>query len=62
MMDNNDILRIEDVMEYLNIGKNTIYGLLQSGELKAFRIGKLWKIPRKAVEEYVEKAMNQDRH
>lgn len=62
MMDNNDILKIEDVMEYLNIGKNTIYGLLQSGELKAFRIGKLWKIPRKAVEEYVEKAMNQDRH
>lgn len=62
MMDNNDILRIEDVMEYLNIGKNTIYGLLQSGELKAFRIGKLWKIPRKALEEYVEKAMNQDRH
>ena len=62
MMDNNDILRIEDVMEYLNIGKNTIYGLLQSGELKAFRIGKLWKIPRKAVEEYVERAMNQDRH
>lgn len=58
MMDNNDILRIEDVMEYLNIGKNTIYGLLQSGELKAFRIGKLWKIPRKALEEYVEKAMN----
>lgn len=62
MMDNNDILRIEDVMEYLNIGKNTIYSLLQSGELKAFRIGKLWKIPRKALEEYVEKAMNQDRH
>ena len=62
MMDNNDILRIEDVMEYLNIGKNTIYGLLQSGELKAFKIGKLWKIPRKAVEEYVERAMNQDRH
>ena len=61
-MDNNDILRIEDVMEYLNIGKNTIYGLLQSGELKAFKIGKLWKIPRKALEEYVEKAMNQDRH
>ena len=58
MMDNNDILRIEDVMEYLNIGKNTIYGLLQSGELKAFKIGKLWKIPRKALEEYVEKAMN----
>ena len=62
MMDNNDILRIEDVMEYLNIGKNTIYGLLQSGELKAFKIGKLWKIPRKALEEYVERAMNQDRH
>ncbi|MBR2284697.1 MAG: helix-turn-helix domain-containing protein [Ruminococcus sp.] len=57
MTDNNEIMQIEEVMEYLNIGKNTMYGLLKSGELNAFKIGKVWKIPRKSVEEYVEKAL-----
>ena len=53
MMDNNEIMQIEEVMEYLNIGKNTMYGLLKSGELNAFKIGKVWKIPKASVEDYV---------
>lgn len=56
MTDNNEIMQFGEVMEYLNIGKNTLYGLLKSGELNAFKIGKVWKIPRKSVEEYI----NQD--
>ena len=34
--------------------KNTLYALLNSGEIQAFRIGKVWKIPRKSVTAYVE--------
>ena len=60
MMDNNEIMQIEEVMEYLNIGKNTMYGLLKCGELNAFKIGKVWKIPRKSVEEYVEKELKKN--
>ena len=60
MMDHNEIMQIEEVMEYLNIGKNTMYGLLKSGELNAFKIGKVWKIPRKSVEEYVEKELKKN--
>jgi len=51
----NDILTVEELMELLNIGKNTAYSLLDSGEIKAFRIGRMWKIPRKSVYEYIEK-------
>lgn len=36
-MENNDIMKFEEVMEYLDIGKNTLYGLLKRGELNAFR-------------------------
>ena len=50
-MENNDIMKLEEVMQYLDIGKNTLYGLLRSGELNAFKIGKVWKIPKKSVEE-----------
>ena len=58
-MENNDIMRFEEVMEYLDIGKNTLYSLLKSGEINAFKIGKVWKIPRKSVEDYINNKMNQ---
>ena len=45
-----DILRVDEVAEVLGAGKNTIYALLYSGELKGFRIGRMWKIPRESVE------------
>ena len=48
-----EILTIEELMELLYIGKNTAYKLLKSGEIKAFRIGKVWKIPRESLNEYI---------
>lgn len=50
-----DILTTDEVMELLNIGKNAIYKLLASGELKAFRVGRNWKIPRREVDAYIDK-------
>ena len=60
MMDNNEIMQIEEVMGYLNIGKNTMYGLLKSGELNAFKIGKVWKIPKASVEDYVRRKIEKN--
>lgn len=50
-----DILTTEEVMELLNIGKNAMYKLLASGDLKAFRVGRNWKIPRKEVDAYIDR-------
>ena len=33
-----------EAMEMLNIGRNTFYKLVNSGELPALRIGKQWRI------------------
>ena len=57
MTDNNEIMKFEEVMEYLNIGKSTLYKLLRSREITSFKIGKVWKIPRKSVEDYIKKQM-----
>lgn len=56
-MENNDIMKFEEVMDYLDIGKNTLYSLLKSGELNAFKIGKVWKIPRDEVDNYIRKSI-----
>ena len=57
MTDNNEIMKFEEVMEYLNIGKSTLYKLLRSGDITSFKIGKVWKIPRQSVEDYIKKQM-----
>lgn len=48
-----DIMTISDVAEALFIGKNRTYELLNKGIIKGFRIGRVWKIPKEAVREYI---------
>lgn len=48
-----EILTVDEVCEILYIGRNTAYTLLGSGELPGFRIGRVWKIPRVSLEEYI---------
>ena len=51
--DDYEILTIDEVMDYLNTGRNSVYKLLISGKLKGFRIGRVWKIPKKSLDKYV---------
>lgn len=48
-----DIMTVFDVAESLNIGKNRVYELLENKELKGFRIGRVWKIPKEALQDYI---------
>ena len=48
-----EIMSVYEVSEALYIGKNRAYELLEEEVLKGFRIGRIWKIPRKNLEEYV---------
>ncbi len=48
-----DILRIKDVQKMLNIGRNKVYELLKSGEIKSIRIGNKYIIPKKSVIDFV---------
>lgn len=50
-----DLITVDELCELLFIGKNTAYALLNAGEVKAFRIGRVWKISREAVYEYIKR-------
>lgn len=50
-----EYLMPREVMDLLYIGKNTLYKLLNSGELKGFRIGKQWRVERSELQKYVSK-------
>lgn len=47
------VLSVADVAEYLCVGKNRVYELLNAGKLKGFRIGITWKISQIALETYI---------
>lgn len=55
-MDNTsvELLTFDELCETLMIGRSTAYKLLHSGELRAFRIGRIWKIPKQGVLEYLQ--------
>lgn len=42
-----DVLTIEDLREILNIGRGSVYDLLNRGVIPALRIGRNWKILRR---------------
>ena len=48
-----DLITIDELCEALNIGRNAAYRLLNSGEIKGFRINRIWKIPKGALDEYI---------
>ena len=52
--DNNNetLLTIDELCQQLFISPTTAYRLLQTGEIKAFKLG-TWKIPAKSVKEYI---------
>lgn len=50
---NPPILTARGVQSLLCIGKNKLYELLSTGELKGFRIGRDWRVKRESVYEYI---------
>lgn len=48
-----ELISIDDLCDVLNIGKNAAYNLLKTGQIKSFRIGRVWKIPKAAVQDYI---------
>ena len=46
-------LRVEDLMPILDIGRNTAYALVRSGQIRSIRVGREIRIPRDAVAEFL---------
>lgn len=51
--DPNDLISIDELCTLLSIGRNAAYHLLNTKQIKAFKIGRVWKISRVAVEEFI---------
>ena len=48
-----DVLTTEEACEAIRIGYHALYELLNTGRLKGFRNGRIWRIPKPALQEYI---------
>ena len=49
------LLRVQDVSTLLDVGRSTVYELIARGELPVIRIGRLVRVPRPALEDWIVK-------
>ena len=47
-------ITVEELCEELMIGRNAAYSLLATNKIKGFRIGRIWKIPRESIRQYIK--------
>lgn len=48
------VLRVEDLMPILGIGRSGAYALVRSGQVRSIRIGHQFRIPREAIQEFLD--------
>lgn len=49
-----DVLSVQQVQKILGIGRVSVYHLIESGKMSAFRMGSVYKIPRQEVARFLE--------
>ncbi len=54
------MLRVDDLMVLMDVGRNTAYELLRCGRIRSVRIGKQLRVPKQAVIDYLSLAPNKD--
>lgn len=50
------VLRVEDLMPILGVGRSNAYALVRSGQVRSVRIGHQFRIPREAIQEFLDGA------
>ena len=56
--DPNAILTVKQAAKYLQIRSETILRKIYSGELSAFKVGRIWRIKQAQIEEYLNKNLS----
>ena len=50
---NDELLTFDEFCEELHIGTGLGYRLLKSGQVKAFHLGRAWRIPRSSIQKMI---------
>ena len=48
-----EIYTLQEIQELLQVTRRTLYNWIKDGKLKAFKVGKDWRITKEALEEFI---------
>jgi excisionase family DNA binding protein len=57
-MNNEELITIKEVSEYLKVAEKTIYRMASEGKIPAFKVGGSWRFRRHEVQEWLENQRN----
>lgn len=49
-----EVYTLKEIEDLLHVTRRTLYNWIKSGQLKAFRIGKEWRVTKDALEEFIQ--------
>lgn len=52
---NYTLITVNELAETLNVSLNSAYTLLKTGQIRSWKIGRHYKIPSTAVDDYIQK-------
>lgn len=54
-----EIYTLEEIEKLLQVTRRTLYNWITDGKLKAFKVGKQWRVTRDALEEFTHTGTDQ---
>lgn len=55
-----EVLSLQEACYYLQLAKPTLYKYVRSGEIPAFKVGRIWRFHKESLEEWVKGRVKQD--
>lgn len=49
-----EVYTLKEIEDLLHVTRRTLYNWIKAGKLKAFRIGKEWRVTKEALEEFTQ--------
>lgn len=49
-----EVYTLKEIEDLLHVTRRTLYNWIKGGKLRAFRIGKEWRVTREALEEFTQ--------
>lgn len=47
-------LKVDEMAQILSISRNSAYELVRSGRIRAIRVGRIYRIPKSAIDEFLD--------
>ena len=51
----NEIMTVEQLAKYLNVGVTTIYKLANEGKIPGTKVGNQWRLRKEKIDEWLDK-------